>query len=117
MLKIIFQTEESPPELRQFDVLSLLKPPDSVTWIEQEENCQYHLPFWAHLLVEQMHGPSRKQNNVVGSVRCFLTNSIDLGVTCVFKAALWFSRKALIGMEIQNNKNVIRKKSLDGISV
>lgn len=65
MLKIIFQTEESPPELRQFDVLSLLKPPDSVTWIEQEENCQYHLPFWAHLLVEQMHGPSRKQNNVV----------------------------------------------------
>lgn len=65
MLKIIFQTEESPPELRQFDVLSLLKPADSVTWIEQEENCQYHLPFGAHLLVEQMHGPSRKQNNVM----------------------------------------------------
>lgn len=63
MLKIIFQTEESPPELWQFDVLSLLKPPDSVTRIEQEENCQYHLSFWAHLLVEQMHGPSRKQNN------------------------------------------------------
>lgn len=76
--------------------------------------------FWAHLLVEQMQGPSRKKKqcgDVKGSVRHFLTNTIDLGVMFVFKAALRFSQNAVIVTERQNNRNMIRKKSLDKISV
>lgn len=53
----------------------------------------------------------------MGSVRHFLTNTIDLGVMFVFKAALWFSQNVVIVPERQNNKNMIRNKSLDKISV
>lgn len=78
--------------------------------------------FWAHLLVEKMHEPSRKKKqkqcgDVMGSVRRFLTNTIDLGVMFVFKASLRFSQNDVIVTKRQNNKNMIRKKPLDKISV
>lgn len=53
----------------------------------------------------------------MGSVRRFLTNTIDLGVMFVFKTALRFSPNAVIVTKRQNNKNMIGKKSLDRKSV
>lgn len=60
MLKIIFQVEESPTALRQFDLPLCCN--KQTPWPDRAgRKLSAPASFWADLLVEQMHGPLRKK--------------------------------------------------------
>lgn len=87
---------------------SLQKPPDTVTWIQQQEkresgkkDYQHSFLLWAHLLVEQMQLVLKeKRGEEKGSIRHIPANTIDLSVMGLLRAVhALFSQKAVLDPE------------------